>query len=64
MFKYEKDFGALRVINWGIVKYTWNFDKDKRSKIDELAKKYPQTKFIILTNQKEAEHCLNFLKAP
>lgn len=62
MFKYEKDFGALRVINWGIVEYTWNFDKDKRSKIEDLAKKYPRTKFIILTNQQEAENYFNFLK--
>ncbi len=55
IFNYKKAFGGLRVITWEILKYTWNFDKEKRARIEELRSKYPQTKFLIFKNQKEAD---------
>lgn len=55
LFNYKKDFGGLRAITWEILKYTWNFDKEKRARIEELQKKYPQTDFLIFRNQKEAD---------
>lgn len=42
MFNYKRDFGGLRAINWELLKYTWNFDKEKRARIEELREKYPQ----------------------
>jgi adenylate kinase family enzyme len=36
LFNYEKDFGGLRAVTWEILKYTWNFDKEKRARIEEL----------------------------
>ena len=54
VFNYQKNFGGLRAVTWEILKYTWNFDKEKRKKIEELRKKYPQTCFRIFHNQKDA----------
>lgn len=62
LFNYKKDFGGLRAINWEILKYTWNFDKEKRSKIEELRQKYPQTEFLIFKGQKDADLFLKSLK--
>ena len=28
IFNYKKDFGGLRAVNFGILKYTWNFNKE------------------------------------
>ena len=42
LFNYKRDFGGLRAINWELLKYTWNFDKEKRARIEELREKYPQ----------------------
>ena len=54
-FNYKKDFGGLRAITWEILKYTWNFDKEKRARIEELRKKYPQTDFLLFRTQKDAD---------
>ncbi len=36
LFNYKRDFGGLRAITWELLKYTWNFDKEKRARIEEL----------------------------
>lgn len=59
LFNHQKDFGGLRAINWEILKYTWNFDKEKRDRIEELRDKYSQTNFLIFKNQKDADRFLN-----
>lgn len=61
VFNYKKDFGGLRAVTWEILKYTWNFDKEKRGRIEELRQKYPETKFIIFRNQKDTESYLKYL---
>lgn len=58
---YKRDFGGLRGIAWEILKYTWNFDKEKRSRIEELSKMYPETKYLIFRSQKEADLFLKSL---
>lgn len=55
VFNYQSNFGGLRAVTWEILKYTWNFDKEKRAKIEELRKKYPQTVFHIFRCQKDAD---------
>lgn len=60
LFDYKRDFGSLRAVNWEILKYTWNFDKEKRARILELRQKYPQIEFLIFRNQKEVD---GFLKS-
>lgn len=59
LFNYEKDFGGLRAVTWEILKYTWNFDKEKKTRIEELRQKYPQTKFLLFKSQKDADLFLN-----
>ena len=61
LFNYKRDFGGLRVVTLEILRYTWNFDKDKRARIDELRLKYPQTEFLIFRNQKDADSYLKLL---
>jgi adenylate kinase family enzyme len=58
LFNYQKEFGGLRQINWEILKYIWSFDKEKRARIEELSRKYPQTNFRIFKTQKEADFFL------
>lgn len=58
VFNYKKDFGGLRAVTWEILKYTWNFDKEKRASIEELRQKYPQTEFLIFRSQKDADFFL------
>ena len=55
LFNYKRDFGGLRAPNLELLKYTWNFDKEKRAKIEELKVKYPNTNFLIFKNQKDAD---------
>ena len=55
LFNYKRDFGGLRAVTWEILKYTWNFDREKRAKIEELKRKYPQTDFLIFKGQKDAD---------
>lgn len=55
LFNYKNDFGGLRAVTWEILKYTWNFDKEKRARIEELRKKYPQTEFLIFKGQQDAD---------
>lgn len=62
VFNYKKDFGSLRLVTWEILKYTWNFDKEKRMRIEELRQKYPQTEFVTFRNQKEADSYLESIQ--
>lgn len=62
LFNYEKNFGSLRAVTKDILKYTWNFDKDKRLKIEELRQKYPQAQFLIFRNQKDADAFLKIYR--
>jgi len=62
LFNHNEVFGGLRVINWGILKYIWNFDKEKRERIEELRKKYPGVGFRIFRRPKDADRYLEELK--
>jgi adenylate kinase family enzyme len=55
LFNYKREFGGLRAINWELLKYTWNFNKEKRARIEELRNKYPCTDFLIFRTQKDAD---------
>ena len=61
VFNYQKDFGGLRAVTWEILKYTWNFDRKKRARIEELRQKYPQIEFLIFRDQNDANLFLKSL---
>ncbi len=54
--------GCLNGINWPLVKYIWNFDRDKRQSIEDLRKKYPDVEFRIFRRSKDVEKYLEELK--
>jgi GrpB-like predicted nucleotidyltransferase (UPF0157 family)/adenylate kinase family enzyme len=62
LFNHDKAFGGLKVVNWGILKYIWNFDKEKRARIEELKKKYAQVDFRIFKRSKDADKYMKELK--
>lgn len=50
LFTFDKriaETGCLNGINWTLIKYIWNFDRDKRQGIADLRKRYPKVEFLI-----------------
>lgn len=69
LFTFEKrisDTGCLNGINWTLIKYIWNFDRDKRENIEELRERYPNVEFLIFRHTQDSEKylraCLKTLK--
>ena len=50
--------GCSKVFTWEMVKYTWNFERDKKALIDNLKKKYPHLKFHMIENTTDADRYL------
>ncbi|MES2122452.1 MAG: DNA topology modulation protein [Chlamydiota bacterium] len=46
--------GCTKVISWEILKYIWNFEKEKRESIEALRKKYPHAEFRIFQTSHDA----------
>ncbi len=53
--------GCANTINWTLLKYIWNFEKEKSMKIEELKKLYPHVKFEVFHNYQEAKNFFNTL---
>lgn len=51
--------GCLMGINWELMKYLWNFEKNKWPDIEAMKNKYPSVEFHIFQNSKEADRYLN-----
>lgn len=52
------DSGCLIGINWLLLKYTWNFDRDKRAGIEELRRQYPCVEFLVFRRPQDADKYL------
>lgn len=52
------DTGCLKGINWALIKYIWNFDRDKRQNIEELRQRYPNVEFILFRHSQDPEKYL------
>lgn len=66
LFTFDKtmaDTGCLNGINWTLIKYIWNFDRDKRESIEELRKRYPNVEFIIFRHSQDPDHYLQTIRA-
>lgn len=50
--------GCSKVFTWEIIRYIWNFEKNKRQGIDRLREKYPQVRFISLKSSREVQEYL------
>lgn len=65
LFTFDKiiaDTGCLKGINWTIVEYIWNFDRDKRQSIEELRKRYPNVEFLIFRHPNDPDKYLEKFK--
>jgi adenylate kinase family enzyme len=56
------DTGCLNGINWILIKYIWNFDRDKRQNIEELRKRYPNVEFLVFRHSQDPDKYLEKLK--
>lgn len=66
LFTFDKriaDTGCLRGINWTLIKYIWNFDRDKRETIEELRKRYPNVEFLVFRRAQDPDRYLEKLEA-
>jgi adenylate kinase family enzyme len=45
--------GCSKVFTWELVKYIWNFDRDKKALIEGLKSKYPHVKYQIIKTSKD-----------
>lgn len=55
--------GCIKGISLDLVKYIWNFDKDKRKIIEDLRKKYPHVQFLMFHSFKEMDCFLKKIEA-
>ncbi len=53
--------GCTKVITWEILKYIWNFEKEKRGAIDALRKKYPQVEFHVFRTSRDANRYIEIM---
>jgi adenylate kinase family enzyme len=50
--------GCLNGIHWPLIKYIWNFDRDKRQRIEDLRQRYPQVHFLVFHHSRDLENYL------
>lgn len=58
-----KKTGCLNGINWTLIKYIWNFNRDKRQGIEELSKRYSEVKFLVFRHAKDLDEYLEKFKS-
>ena len=64
LFTFDKriaDTGCLNGINWLLINYIWNFDRDKRQGIEELRQRYPNVDFLFFQHPQDPEKYLEKL---
>lgn len=53
--------GCINAINWRLLKYTWNFDRENHEEISRLKNKYPDVSFYLFKRSKEVNEFLRKL---
>lgn len=46
--------GCANTVNWLLLKYIWNFKKEKESAIEALHKQYPHVNFLVFKTPKQS----------
>lgn len=54
--------GCLNGVNWPLIKYIWNFRRDKGPEIEKLRKRYPKVNFVAFHRAKDLEKYLITVK--
>lgn len=52
-----KDTGCLDTVNQGLLRYIWNFKKDKKPNIDALIQRFPHLTYYELNSPKDVDAC-------
>lgn len=55
----SKKTGCLTSINWKLLTYIWNFSKDEHHQIEKIRKQYPNVRFVVFKNDREASQYLS-----
>lgn len=53
--------GCLNGINWALIKYIWNFNRDKQQSIEKLSKRYPGVEFLVFHRSQNLDEYLEKL---
>jgi adenylate kinase family enzyme len=53
--------GCAETVSWALLKYIWNFEKEKRMRIEQLRNLYPHVQFQVFHHPREV---VNFLNHP
>jgi adenylate kinase family enzyme len=54
--------GCLDGVNWMLIKYIWNFNRDKGQGIEELSKRYLAVEFLVFHRTRDLDEYLENLK--
>ncbi len=60
--KQTMDTGCLKGVNWPLIKYIWNFNRDKQKIIEGLRKRYPNVEFLIFRQSQDPNKYLEKLE--
>ena len=56
------DSCCLKGINRELLKYVWNFDREKKENVAELRNRYPHVNFVIFRSNHDATKFLSTIK--
>lgn len=62
LFTFNKTLsntGCAKVVNWKLLKYIWNFEKEKNMGIMQLKTQYPLVDFRVFRNSLDVDNFLN-----
>ncbi len=54
--------GCATLVNWELLKYIWNFKKEKSERIEALRAQYPKLDFYVLKSAKELDQFVQNIK--
>jgi hypothetical protein len=56
--QHLSETGCLDGVNWPLIKYIWNFNRDKKQGIEELYKRYPTVEFLVFHRSQDLDEYL------
>lgn len=56
------DTGCLKGVNWALLKYMWNFERNHQENIEKFRKCYPHVEFLVFRQWKDSNTYLEKLE--
>ncbi len=60
--EFFSDTGCLKVVNWPLLKYSWNFGRDKNAIIEAAEDRHPHLNFHIFKTKQQVQSFLTNLE--